>query len=152
MSKSESCTPSYVGGCVFKSRFCDQISVLCMDILRDFLNISQYFKQNFWVVSQFRQLTSFASFPLLLHFLFLYISLVLFVLHFRLFQCFIRHMKVYIHIVIFQVFKIKFLYVLLCMKDLKITKLSKYIAISHNPAVRSIYSNGSIECTAVELQ
>jgi len=40
-------------------------------------------------------------------------------------------MKVYIHIFVFQVFKIEFLYAY--MNDLKTIKLSKYIAIIHKP-------------------
>jgi hypothetical protein len=46
----------------------------------------------------------------------------------------------------------KFLYVFLYMNDLKTIKLSKYIAIIHKSRVRSIYSYGAIERTAVELQ
>jgi hypothetical protein len=40
----------------------------------------------------------------------------------------------------------------LYMNDTKIIKLSKYIAIIHEATVRSIYSYGAIERTALELQ
>lgn len=53
---------------------------------------------------------------------------------------------------LFQVFKIKFFYVLFYVNDLQITELSKHAAIIHKPTVLSTYSNGAIECTAVELQ
>jgi len=57
-------------------RFWVQISILCMAVLRVFLDISQPVKENLGggVVSQFRQFTSFASFPLLFYF-FLFSSL-----------------------------------------------------------------------------
>jgi len=38
------------------------------------------------------------------------------------------------------------------MNDPKTIKLSKYITIIHKPTVRSFYSYGAIEHTAVELQ
>jgi len=41
---------------------------------------------------------------------------------------------------------------LLYMNDLKIIKLSKYIAIIHKPTGCSTYSYGATERTAVELQ